>query len=101
MKLPKYVIWDPRFTPKHPFFFCAFDPNTKKDVAKNILGIDLPDELNAINEPIGIQVEQRIYYIGSWEDFLRIATPKQIADVMECLELAAKGKIPEENRLRL
>ena len=90
MKLiPKYILWDPRFTPKHPFYRVSWYPDiTMHKMAKDLLGVDLPEEFNEANSPHHLIDEYRgiILCLATWEDFLQIATRKQIAFVQQDIE---------------
>ena len=60
-------------------------------MAKDLVGIDLPEDVQGpgitqlVNDSIGA-----ILNIATWEDFLRTASKKQIATVMDCLAYCAQ-----------
>lgn len=61
-------------------------------MAKDLVGIDIPAEANDSNNLVQLILpkQKAVLYLGTWEQFLLVATPKQVADVKGCLEHLAQ-----------
>ena len=54
-------------------------------MAKDLLNIDLPDEVNEAPGVLYLNNNQIGLCLGTWEQFLRVASMEQIEMVMDCL----------------
>lgn len=99
IKKPLLILWYPRFTPRHPFFrFTHSSEITKQRMVKDLLGMDLPDDVNYDTEITQLVDDSNgaVLYLGTWDQFMSLATPKQIASVVECLEASYRQEPPKE-----
>lgn len=95
-------MWDPRFTPKHPFFrFSNYPEITVKQMAKDLLGVDLPEEVNESKTPLHLIDEKKgvILCLATWEDFLQIASRKQIVRVQQDIEQMSQPGFQPDARI--
>ena len=86
------ILWDPRFTPQHPYYrLSTFPETTKAQLVKDIVGIDIPEDTQRSGVTLVIDHKRAaILKIAPLEDFMKSATKSQVQNVLEFLEYSSR-----------